>query len=389
MLVLLAAINLRPAIASVGPVLERVLSDLGLSAGVGGLLTSLPVFLFGGFAFLAPALVSRFGVRRTLTVVLGLIAVGIVVRVVPGQIGPVALWTGTVLAGAAIAIGNVVVPATIKQERPDDRGAMTAIYTAAIGGGAALAAGLSVPAAGLLGGWRPALAAWAAPALLGVVAWVVLARGPGPAGPVDQRGSAARPTYARLLGDPVGRAVTVYMGLQSLGYFALLTWGPTILVDAGIDAVRAGLLVSWASAAGAATSLLTPPLAARARRAWVPVTVVTVVSGLGFVGLITAPGEAPLLWMTLLGVSQGASLSLAISFIVWRSPDTRVTARLSTLAQGAGYLVAGLGPLVVGTLHEVTSAWTLPLSVLVVLLVGQGVAGVRAARREHVLSARA
>ena len=370
---LLIGLNLRPAVASVGPVLSEVQSDTGLGSIGAGVLTAMPVLCFGGFAFVVPGLARRLGVHRLLGVALTVLAAGLLVRLHPSTL---ALFAGTVLAGAAIAVGNTTVPAVVKTDLAHRTGAVMGLYSMSLSLGAALASGLTVPIATRLDDdWRPALAVWALPALLALVAWSPqLRRGPAPTPPDD---ATPRP---RLLHDRAALAVTAFMGVQSLGFYATLTWAPSVLVDAGLSAAAGGWLLALSTVPSMLASLVTPSLAERSRPAWLPVVLSAAVCGVGYVGLAVAPREGAAVWMLALGAGQGASLSLALGAIVWRSPDPVHAARLSTMAQGFGYLIAAAGPALVGVLHAATGDWTLALAVLFALLLPQVWAGTVAIR---------
>lgn len=165
-----------------------------------------------------------------------------------------------------------------------------------------------------------------------------------------------------------------------------MTWVPTLLQDAGVSAHDAGLLLSYSSAPGIVAALVVPVLMQRVRAGWVLVGVSAALSVVGLVGLLVVPtGAAPWLWMTMLGLGQGASIALSLSYIVLRSPDARHTAHVSTMAQGTGYLLAGFDPLGIGLLHSLTDGWVVPIVVLVALLVVQFLAGSAASRERHVL----
>ncbi|ROS78353.1 CP family cyanate transporter-like MFS transporter [Curtobacterium sp. PhB130] len=388
---LLVAINLRMGVASVGPVLAAIERSLHLSPSAASLLTTIPVFAFGAFAFLTPVLTRRIGLHRLLGLTMAVLALGIALRLEPHGW---ALYGGTVLAGAAIAVANVLMPAAIKTDFAHRVGLMMGLYSTALFLSAAVASAAVVPLMTAFGGaWRPALAFWALPAALAFVVWLPRAlRSPG-----HVRGSrrvadapreADEPRMAALLRDPVAIAVTGFMGLQSLSYYAFLTWAPTVLQDAGVSAHTAGLMLAYSSLPGILTGITGPALARRVRPSWVPVLVVVALCVTGFVGLGVAPAAGAWLWMTLLGLGQGGAISLSLSYIVWRSPDARHTAHVSTMAQGIGYLLAGLGPLGIGLLHTVTGSWTVPIVVLVALLVVQGFAGAAASRERHVLQRR-
>jgi MFS transporter, CP family, cyanate transporter len=133
----LVAANLRPALASVGPVLDDVRIDLALTGTLAALLVSLPVLCLGALAPAAPRLARRWGMEPIIAMVLGAIAAGLALRVVGGT---GLLFFGTVIASGAIAVANVLLPALIKRDFPKYSGAMMGVYTMAISGFAAVAA---------------------------------------------------------------------------------------------------------------------------------------------------------------------------------------------------------------------------------------------------------
>jgi MFS transporter, CP family, cyanate transporter len=388
---LLIALNLRIGVASVGPVLTSIRDDLGLSATAASLLTTIPVVAFGAFAFLTPWLTRRLDVHQLLGLAMAALAAGIGLRRQPGL---ASLFAGTVIVGAAIAIANVVMPAVIKQDFPGRVGPWMGVYSTALFLSAAIADGLTVPLLPLAGGqWRLALALWTIPAVVACLLWLPqFFRAPAEAGPAREAGGApaapGEPSFRAILTDPVAIAVTVFMGLQCTGYYVTLTWLPTLLQDHGMDAHRAGWMLSYSAFPGIAAALVSPALAKRVRPTWIPIAASVLCYGAAYAGLAVAPTRAAYLWMTLLGLGQGASISLSLSYIAWRSPDARHTAQVSTMVQGFGYLLASLGPIGIGAIHAASGSWTVPLAVLAALLVPQLVAGALASRERQVLAPR-
>jgi CP family cyanate transporter-like MFS transporter len=386
---LLISLNLRTGVASVGPVLTNIRDGLGLTSTAASLLTTIPVVAFGAFAFLAPWLTRRLGMYRLLGLAMAALTAGIALRLQPSL---TSLFAGTVIVGAAIAIANVVMPAAIKHDFPCRVGLMMGLYSTSLFLSASLADGLTVPLLPLAGGhWRLALAFWTVPAVVALVAWIPqLLRSPDLAGQgrgaAGVRPAAGEPSFPAIFTDPVAVAVTVLMGIQSMGYYATLTWLPTLLQDHGMDPHSAGWMLSYSAFPGIAASLVSPALAKRTRPAWVPIALSSVLDGAAYAGLAVAPVHAAYLWMTLLGLGQGASLSLSLSYIAWRSPDARHTAHVSTMAQGFGYLLASVGPIAVGAIHDASGGWTVPLVVLGALLVPQLMSGTIASRERHVLA---
>ncbi|NMO89155.1 MFS transporter [Actinomycetospora sp. TBRC 11914] len=379
--VLLIALNLRPAVVAVSPLLSQIRTDLGIGGAVGGLLTTLPVLCFGLLAPFAGRFARRIGLETTLFVALLVLGAGILVRLVPA-LG--AVLAGSVLAGIAIAIGNTLMPVVVKRDFPHRTGVMTGAYSTMISGGGALAAAVMVPVEHATGlGWRPSLALWAVLVALALVLWlpwVVRARRRAAAAPPAAPAAPVR----GLWGSALAWQVTLFMGLQSLQFYALTAWAPTIFVDGGRSATAAGLLLSLAGVSSLVTSAITPVLAARARRQHHLVVLLLALWVVGYLGLLLAPGALAPLWMVLIGLGQGVGISLGLTLITLRSPDAAHTSELSGMAQGVGYVLAAAGPLALGAIHDATGGWTVPIATLLVLLVPLAVAGAGAARNRHV-----
>ena len=368
------ALNLRPAIVAVSPLLDTIREDTGLSAPLAGLLTTLPLICFGIFSPVAPRLAKRIGLEWAVGASLVLLVIGILMRLVT----PVtALYAGSIVAGAAIAIANVLLPAFVKREFSERPSAILGVYTAALNLGAAAAAGLTVPVGTALAlAWRPALAFWVVLAGLGFALWLpILLR--------SRRLRAARPELSEadrelaaaedirglvLLRSPVARQVTGYLALQSFQFYSYAAWLPTLLGDEGIDANTAGYMLMLSNLTGAAGALVLPSFINRLRTQRLPVVAVTGFYGVSLLGLLVAPSAGAWVWVGIYGVAQGAGFSLALTLMVLRSPDTAVAARLSGVAQLIGYLFAATGPVLLGFVQDVTGGWEWPIGVLLVLL---------------------
>ncbi|MGZ4349972.1 MAG: MFS transporter, partial [Solirubrobacteraceae bacterium] len=258
---ILVAINLRPAAASIGPVLDRIQSDAGLSSGWAGALTTLPVLCFGLLAPLAPPLARRLGVHTAIAAAMFALLAGMLLRLVPGA---AFLFAGTALAGAAIATANVLVPVIVRRDFPDRTGTAMALYTTSLIGFAALAAGVTVPLADWLGGgWRPGLGVWAVPVAIAAVAWVpaLVRREARTDTPIAPRSAVVRP----LLRRPLAWWVTLFFALQSGSFYATLAWLPDIFRSHGASESTAGLLLSLSIVVGLLTAITLPGIAARQR----------------------------------------------------------------------------------------------------------------------------
>jgi CP family cyanate transporter-like MFS transporter len=383
--VLLVAINLRPAAASIGPVLGRIQSGNGMSSGWAGALATLPVLCFGLLAPLAPLIARRVGVHRAIAVAIWGLLAGLLLRLTPG-VG--FLFVGTALAGSAIAIGNVLLPVLVRRDFTNRAGTAMALFTAALIGFAALAAGVTVPIAnGLGGGWRPGLGIWAIPAAVAALAWLpLLVRSESREPPAS-----ARPAYgtASLLRNPLAWQVTLFFALQSGGFYATLAWLPTIFRSHGASEAHAGVLLSLTMVVGIVTALTVPGLAARRRDQRLLVIGCSLLMVLAWIGILAAPMSAPYLWVVLLGLGQNGAFPLALMLIVLRGGSVASTEGLSTLAQSVGYVLAAFAPVAVGAIHAAAHSWT-PAVILLLALVGpQLLFGLAAGRDRQVAPAAA
>jgi CP family cyanate transporter-like MFS transporter len=368
--VVLVAVNLRPAVAGVGPVLPDLRDGLSLSGAATAVLTTLPVLCFGLLATAAPRLGRRYGIETVLVGAMAALAIGVLGRVLDGA---PALFAGTVVAGGAIAIGNVLLPPLIKRDFPDRTAPMMGVYSMAVSGTAAVAAGAAVPLAGASGlGWRGALGVWAVPAAVAALVWLPRSRG--------HTRPPSTPAARSLLRDPLAWQLTIYFGLQSLSFYAMLGWLPSMYRDFGASPAMAGFLLSLAGLVQIPVSLVLPGLAGRARTQVGYAVGGTALIGAGLAGVLLAPMAAPYLWVVLVGLGQGACFALGLNLFVLRTRRIADTARVSAMAQSIGYTLCAFGPLLVGLLHDVTGSWTVPLVLLLVLLVPQVVTGALAGR---------
>lgn len=375
--ILLAGANLRAGITTVGPLLDQVRGDLHLSSTTASALISLPLLCFAVFSPLAPGFARRLGLEHAITVALGILAIGIVARSVPWL---PALWIGTALLGLAVALINVLLPAVVKRDFPDSAGRVTGVYSVAQSAFAALGAGLAVPVAGTADhGWRIAFGMWAGLALIGLAFFLPRLRS-------DTGAPTAVPATPHRLpwGSPLAWMVTLFMGLQSTIYYSVVTWWPSIEESHGVSTGTAGAHQSVLQIG----SIVGNIAAGAALQRWSRdqrglLTVLVVATGLGIGGELAAPG-AGLLWTTLLGFGGGGLIVLALALFGLRTRGHGEAAALSGMAQSCGYLLAAAGPLVVGAVHDRTSGWTAPLVVLLVILVGELIAGLGASRHRYV-----
>ena len=368
-----AGFNLRTAVTSLPPLFPDLQTELHLSTATLSLLAATPVICFGVVSAFSAWLNRRYGEEAILLVALALLTAGLALR---GAAPEIMLFPGTILAASSIAVLNVLLSSMAKRRWPERAGLLIGIYLTALSVGAILSALLSVPLYRHSGGSvRLALGVWAIPAALAVLLWLPQLRyRTGPAATVTPQARIKVYRYALTW------QVTAFMGLQSLLYYAALSWLPTIFQDRGASAVTAGNLLALMGVGNLATSLIVPVLAHRrpGQRALVVPSLIGIVAGLA--GSLWAPLSTAPFWVLVLGVSQGSCLGLAIFFTMARAPDAGVAASLSAFSQSVGYLVASAGPLEVGLLHSATGSWDIPVALLLVLCAAALLTGVLAGR---------
>ncbi len=371
--ILALAVNLRSMITGLPPLFPELGSTLHISAAGLAILAATPVLCFGLFSGTGAPLSRRYGEERVLASALVLLAAGMLLRsLAPGAL----LFPGTIIASTGIALMNVLLPSLVKRRMPDRAGLIIGLYLLALSVGAITASALAVPVYNAAGGgpWavRLTLGLWAGPAVIALVIWLPQVRYrtvPEGSGAPRAAGALAMRRHA------LAWQITLFMGLQSLSYYAAISWFPTMFRDRGASAGYAGTLLALLNLGNAVTALAVPVLAQRLRDQRQLAVVAMAVTAAGLAGAGFAPiGVAPE-FMLLLGFGQGATLALSIYFTMARAPDPGTAASLSAFVQGIGYLIASLGPLLIGLLHTATGGWSAPLAVLLGIAVLELITG--------------
>ncbi|MGE9695748.1 MULTISPECIES: CynX/NimT family MFS transporter [unclassified Streptomyces] len=381
--IVLAALNLRPAITSLGSLLEEVRDGLGMNGTLAGLLTSVPPLCFAVFGSLAPRLSRRFGAGTVVCGGMVAITAGLVVRPFTGSTAGFLAATALTLAG--IAVSNVLMPVVVKNWFPDRVGSMTGLYSMALAIGTSLAAAVTVPLNDALGGWQGGLAIWAALGAVAVVPWAVLSR----QGRAAERESAAHPAPAgpgdalRVTRSRTAWSLACFFGLQATAAYITMGWMPQIFRDAGISAGTAGVLLAVTMALGIPLAFVIPRVAIRLPQQG-PVVIALGLCGLGgYLGLALAPAGGAWIWALLLGVSNCA-FPLALTMVGLRARTGPGVVKLSAFAQSTGYLISIPGPLLVGVLNDATGGWGVPILFMACLMVPQIIVGTLAGRNRTI-----
>lgn len=379
--VLLAAVNLRTAVTSVGPVLDELEASIGLSSQLAGVLTTLPVIAFAALGSATPLLARRVGEQRLLTAGLVLMTAGLATRALAGS-----AWSFLALSVVALvggAIGNVLIPVMVKRGFPGRVGTMTAGYTTALAVGTTLAAAATVPIAGLRGGrgaaadWRLGLGAWAVLAGVAAVAWLLLpgrAAGSPRSAPGGPGAGGAAPVPSLWRSRTVW-AFTAFFAAQSMQAYIAFGWFALFFRErGGYSAAEAGVLVAVLAAMSIPISMVLPTVAVRLpdQRPLVALLLACYVAA--YAGMLLAPRGGAWVWVVLAGTGSGA-FPLVLTLIGLRTSRPEATASLGAFVQSIGYLVAGSGPLLVGVMHGATGGWTGPFVLLFCAVAVMGVAG--------------
>jgi CP family cyanate transporter-like MFS transporter len=360
-----AAVCMRTTITAVGPVLELIGADTGLSNTMLGLLSALPLLAFAAVSPLVHGPARRIGIERTVAWALAGLAVGVLGRSLPGV---AQLWLGTAVAGAGIAVCNVLMPVVVRRDFPARIPLMTGVYSATMGTAAALASGVSLPLSHLPGGWRLSLGIWALPAFVATAVWTLRSRTAGPAAPVPEPRVPEGDRSVWRSG--AAWRLTAVMGLQSTTFYILVAWLPSVATSTGASGALAGWYLFAYQAIGIVAGLVLPVVM---HRAGVAATGLLISAPLivACVGIILAPVALPL-WVLLAGTSSGSALVYALTRISLAAHTSAHATRLSGMAQAVGYLVAAGGPIAAGWLRDTTGSWTPALLLVAAVAAVQG-----------------
>jgi CP family cyanate transporter-like MFS transporter len=363
--VFLVSTVIRPPVAQIGPILDLIQGSLGITNFETAVLAAIPVLCFGIGAFASPALVRRFGVEKTLSIVLAVLLIALAVRPYLGFIG---MLVGTMAAGLSIAVANVVLPTLVRLRFPNRVALLTSAYTTVLAASASFAAAFSYPSA-IEYGWQFALAIWALPTVLAFLLSISLVADSQKAESQSKRKSSR--DFKTISRSPIAWAIVWFFGIQSMGFYALLAWLPSIAIDAGLSPVEAGSLLSLMTFVGVPFGLLLSANYGRFKSLAAIGAAISMLTGLGLLLLFFGQWT---LAAIVIGFGQASSFPLVLSLISTRSANQNLTTMLSSMAQGVGYLVAAVGTYLFGLGETLTGSWNLSIAAMLVLTMIQAFA---------------
>ena len=377
--VVFIAIVLRPPVASMGPLLQEIQSNLGVGAELIGLLAAAPVLCFGLGAFASPWLVSKVGVNHAMLYVLMSLAASSALRMIFGYPG---LLIGTIGAGLSIAIANVLLPTVVRIQFPKRVALVTGAYTTLLAVSASLAASIAVPTSSWLGGWNPALAIWILPAVIAILLWLPQIRGQ--EAHVAQPAHAAAEERAAVMRSPISWAIVGFFGIQSLGFYALLGWMPSALTSISVSPQDAGNYLGFASAIGIPSGLLISSLLGRFKSLswWAAGTSgMTLIGNIVFTSVLQSLDTGLLIFgCVFIGLGMSATFPISLSLISSRASTSAQTTQLSAMSQGWGYLLAATGSFMVGFVANLLGSFAVSFAIITTLTLIQAGIGFYAGR---------
>ncbi|MCR8657477.1 CynX/NimT family MFS transporter [Paenibacillus endoradicis] len=371
--IVLIAMNLRAPLTSVGPLISIIRDDLGISNTLAGLITTLPLIAFALLSPLAPKLARKYGISKVLFGALVLLVIGIGLRSA-WNIG--SMLMGTLILGLAISICNVLMPSLIKEKYPLQIGIMIGVYSVAMNLSGAIASGISVPLANQSGlGWKGALGIWGILAFVALLFWIPQLKHQ----QIKVKTATATEHRTNLWKSPLAWYVTLFMGLQSMLFYVIVSWLPDILKTQGISSDDAGWILSIMQLALLPVTFIVPIIAGRMKNQ-ITLTIITALSFTVGIGGLLSGNDRVLLWAIFIGIGSGCAFSIAMTLFGLRTTNAHDAAELSGMAQSVGYLLAAIGPILFGALHDLTNGWNVPLIVLLVITMLLLVFGVAAGR---------
>lgn len=363
---ILLGTNMRAPIVALGSIAPVVQDALNISETQIGWLGAVPMLTFALGALISPTIGKRFGIENTLIAMIALLTFGMVIRaVIPTWIG---FLSGTVMLTLAIGFANTLAAPVIKQRTPHNIPLITGLFSLTMTVTAGIVAGVVLPLSEKVG-WQWSLGGWSILGFFAIAIWIFLRLRLGSSSdqvvPVAAQGSSNISVWRTGLGWQIG----IFLGLQSLLYYTVASFLPSILVSKGMSAVSAGQMGSVFQFMAPVSILSLTWLINRGRPIQALAVFAATLNVIGIVGLSYTSTDWAWLWSGMMGVGCSAIFTLSMMLFSLRTYTTNQASELSGMAQFVGYIIAFCGPLGTGWLHEVTDSWDLPLLITLILMI--------------------
>ncbi|RJT26945.1 CynX/NimT family MFS transporter [Buttiauxella izardii] len=378
--ILMIATTLRVTFTGAAPLLDMIRETFRLTTAQTGILTTLPLLAFAVISPLAAGIARRFGIERSLFAAMLIICAGIALR----SAGNTALlYFGTAIIGCGIAIGNVLLPGLIKRDFPGQVARLTGAYSLTMGVAAAIGSMLVVPVAQQGYGWPGALLALMVFPVVAMLVWFPQLSNHTPSTLSSSKALHSRGIWTSAL----AWQVTLFLGINSLIYYVVIGWLPSILISHGYSEAQAGSLHGLMQLATAIPGLLIGLILSRLKDQRGIAILMALLCAVSAIGLLFIPDLASV-WVVIFGFGTGATMILGLTFIGLRANSAHQAAALSGMAQCVGYLLAAFGPPVMGKVHDISGQWSLPLIGCAVLACIMAIFGGFAGRNAEISPAR-
>ncbi len=380
--ILLIAANLRAPLTSVGPVISEISNSLKLSNFLAGMVTTIPLISFATLSGFAPRISNKYGMETTLLASLMILIIGLFIRPMDGTLS---LFFGAGLVGIGITIGNVLMPAFIKNNFSDKIGLMTGLYGVSMNLTAALAAGFSIQIGQMTGqGWRGSLGVWIILAALALLVWLPQLKRQKNSSDLAQSNAGHTGVKIAIYRSKLAWSVALFMGIQSLVFYCAAAWFPKVLQSWGMSAVDSGWMLSTIQFAQLPLAFIGPIWASRMKSQVPLVWITALLMSVGILGMIIFKTDLIVLWCICIGIASGLAFSLAMMFFVLRTKSGKEAAEMSGMAQSVGYLIAGCGPPLFGVIYDYTHNWSYALILLLVASLSLLIFGINAGKERTI-----
>lgn len=366
--IIFISFNLRAPITAVGSVVKMISAEFNLTSGMAGFITTLPLIAFAVVSPFVSGISRKLGYGKTMFFGLIIMLLGELVRSYTGVIG---LFVGTGLLGVGIAIGNVLIPSVIKLKFAQNIGKMTSVYTSSMCIFAAIGAGISMPLAEDMGfGWKNSLAIWFLLTMLTLIIWLPQIKEGKSDNSVHKTDVKSTSSSTSIWANKTAWFVTIFMGIQSLLFYSMVAWLPTIVISKGFEDSFAGTIALIYQLVAIPATLLIPFLCDKFKhqKHLVSLTCCIYLAGM-MLFLVTSSALTMVLSILLISLGMGGSISLSIAFISLRSPHAQKASELSGMSQSVGYLLAAIGPTLMGAIYDASHSWSIPIIIFIVLIV--------------------